>query len=68
MICPGTFWEEAERELVARTVALFGGNNKVRAAQPLGIGRTKLYALLKRHKGYEVNGRVNGRAHLNGMS
>ncbi|MGH7780025.1 MAG: helix-turn-helix domain-containing protein [Candidatus Binataceae bacterium] len=41
--------EEVEREFVARTVALYGGN-KVRAAQALRIGRSGLYAFLKRSK------------------
>lgn len=65
MIRPGTRLEEVERQFVARTLALFRGN-KVRAAHALGIGRTKLYGLLRRYHAHAVNGHPNGRPHRNG--
>jgi transcriptional regulator with PAS, ATPase and Fis domain len=58
---------DVQREYIARTLMLFGGNKR-RAADALGIGRTKLYALLRRYRAHTVNGRLNGRAHRNGRS
>jgi len=66
-IRPGMPLDEVEREFIARTLALFGGN-KVRAAEALGIGRTRLYALLRRYNANAVNCHLNGRAHRNSLS
>lgn len=67
MICPGMSLDEVERELIARTLALLGGN-KARAADALGIGRGSLYNLLRRYNHRVTNGHANGRADQNRLS
>ncbi len=56
---------DVERDYIARTIALFGGN-KMRAAEALGIGRPRLYRTLKRYHAHAVNGHLNARPHRNG--
>ena len=58
---------EVERELIFRTLA-FGGGNKARAYDLLGMSRRNLYNRLQRYEGRDANGHLNGHDYRNGRN